>query len=70
MLKSMPEENIAPSPRMTTQSTSGSLAAARSARPISVTSSPFIALRFSGRLRTTWRTLPRSSICTIAISAA
>jgi hypothetical protein len=70
VLKSMPEENIGPAPRTTTQCTSGSLAAALSADPTSATNSPLNALRFSGRLRTTWRTLPRSSVSTIGISAA
>ena len=35
----MPEENIAPSPRSTTQCTDGSSAAARSASPVAITSS-------------------------------
>ena len=67
--KSMPEENIGPAPRTTTQSTSGSAAAARKAAPSAWTSSPFIALRFSGRSRTTWRTGPRSSVVTIDMAA-
>ena len=63
----MPEENIAPSPRSTTQCTDGSSAAARSASPVASTSSSLNALRFSGRLRTTWRTAPRSSVSTMAM---
>ena len=66
--KSIPEENIGPSPRITTQRTSGSLAAALSATPSAWTSSPFNALRFSGRSRTTWRTGPRSSVSTMGMS--
>ena len=60
----MPEENIGPSPRSTTQWTSRSAAAAWSTSRMPSTSSAFIALRFSGRLRTTWRTGPRSSVVT------
>ncbi len=60
--RSMPDENIAPSPRSTTQCTPGSSAAARSASPVASTSSSLNALRFSGRFRTTWRTAPRSSV--------
>ena len=62
--RSMPEENIGPAPRSTTQRTSGSSAAARSAAPTRRSSSWLKALRFSGRLRTTWRTAPRSSVST------
>ena len=56
--RSMPEENIGPAPRSTTQRTAGSSAAARSASPVASTSSPWNALRFSGRFRTTWRIGP------------
>ena len=47
--RSMPEENIGPAPRTTTQRTAVSSAAARSASPVASTSSPLNALRFSGR---------------------
>ena len=49
----MPEENIGPAPRTTTQRTEVSAAASRSASPVATTSSPLNALRFSGRFRTT-----------------
>jgi hypothetical protein len=55
---------MGPSPRITTQRTSVSLAAAFRATPSAWTSSPFIALRLSGRLSTTWRAAPRSSVMT------
>ena len=51
-LRSMPDENIAPSPRTTTTRTSSSAAAASTAAPSSAIVSPLSALRFSGRLRT------------------
>ena len=54
----MPEEKSGPAPRTTTTRTAGSSAAARSAAPVASTSSAWNALRFSGRLRTTWRTGP------------
>ena len=50
--RSMPEENIGPAPRSTTQRTELSAAASRSASPVASTSSPLNALRFSGRLST------------------
>src|SRR5215207_7861517 len=59
--RSMPEENMGPAPRTTTQRTPGSSAAARSAAPVARMSSSWNALRFSGRFSTTWRTGPRSS---------
>src|SRR4051812_17936929 len=67
---SIPAENTLPAPRRTTQRTAGSAAAARSAPPTARTSSPLSALRFSGRLRTTWRTAPRSSVTTRSGTAA
>ena len=63
--ESIPLENIVPAPRTTTQRTATSAAAARSASPSARMSSVFSALRFSGRLRTTWRTAPRSSCRTM-----
>ena len=54
----MPDENIGPAPRITTQRTDVSAAASRSASPVAMTSSPLNALRFSGRLRMTLRTAP------------
>ncbi len=69
-LKSMPEENIAPAPRITTTRTSGAFAASFSAAPIASTSSPCIALRFSGRFRIRWRTAPRSSVSTSGMGCA
>jgi hypothetical protein len=62
--RSMPEENIGPAPRSTTQWTAVSAAAARNASPVAMTSSPLNALRFSGRFRITCRTGPRSSVRT------
>jgi hypothetical protein len=62
--RSMPEENIGPAPRSSTQRTSGSAAAARSASPTASTSSSLNAFRFSGRLRTTCRTGPWFSLIT------
>ncbi len=56
--RSMPDENSGPAPRTTTTRTAGSSAAARSAVPVASTSSSWNALRFSGRLRTRWRTGP------------
>src|SRR4051794_41595294 len=61
---SIPEENIGPSPRTTTTCTDSSYAASRNASPSARTISPFIALRFSARVITTWRTGPRSSVAT------
>ena len=62
--RSMPEENIGPAPRITTQRTDVSAAASRSASPVATTRSPLKALRFSGRLRITLRTGPWSSVST------
>ena len=59
--RSIPEENMAPSPRTITTRTVSSSAAASMAGPSSRISSPFIALRLFGRLRTMWRTAPLSS---------
>ena len=62
--RSTPAEKTGPSPRSTTQCTEASSAAARSASASSSSSAWFIALRFSGRFSTTWRTAPRSSVVT------
>ena len=51
MPRSMPDENIGPAPRSTTQRTAGSSAAARSASPVASTSSPWNALRFVGAVQ-------------------
>ena len=67
-LRSIPDENIAPSPRRTSTRTSGSAAASSIAPPSSEISSPLSALRFSGRFRTRWRTAPRSSVWTSAMA--
>ena len=47
-----------------------SAAAARSASPTALTSSPLKALRFSGRLSTTWRTGPCVSVITRGIAGS
>src|SRR4051794_24622166 len=60
--RSIPDENIAPSPRTTTTRTLSSVAAASTAAPSARIRSPLSALRFSGRFSTRWRTAPRSSI--------
>ena len=62
--RSIPDENIAPSPRTTTTRTASSSAAVRIASPSSRTSSPLSALRFSGLASTMWRTAPWSSVST------
>src|SRR4051794_695711 len=67
--RSIPDENIGPLPRTTTTRTESSAAASSNARPVASISSPLKALRFSGRLRTTWRTAPRSSISTNPITS-
>ncbi len=59
--KSMPDENIGPAPRTTTHVTSRSAAASANASCSAAITSALRALRFSGRLMTTWRTGPRSS---------
>jgi hypothetical protein len=51
--RSMPEENVGPWPRSTTQRVWGSSAASRSGCPVASTRSASNALRFSGRLSTT-----------------
>jgi hypothetical protein len=66
--RSIPEENMGPSPRSTTHWTAGSSAATRRVCPTSRTSAPSNALRFSGRLRNRWRTVPRSSVRTRAMA--
>ena len=67
--RSTPAENTGPSPRSTTQCTASSAAASRSACASARSSSWFIALRFSGRFSTTWRTAPRSSVMTMLMVA-
>ena len=62
--RSIPDENIAPSPRTITTRTESSAAAASIAAPSSRIVSPFRAFRFSGRLITMWRTAARSSVIT------
>src|SRR3954452_13939772 len=66
---SMPDENIGPLPRTTTTRTESSAAASSNAWPAAWINSPLNALRFSGRLRTMWRTAPRSSISTNPITS-
>ena len=68
--RSTPAEKTGPEPRSTTQRTASSAAASASAAASSCRSCWLIALRFSGRLRTTWRTAPRSSVMTMLIAAA
>src|SRR5436305_3725943 len=65
----MPDENIGPLPRTTTTRTESSPAASSNALPTAWISSPFSALRFSGRFMTMWRTAPRSSISTNPITS-
>src|SRR5829696_107521 len=60
--RSIPDENIAPSPRTTRTLTESSSAASSIAAPSARISSPLSALRFSGRLSTRYLTAPRSSI--------
>src|SRR3954468_15789835 len=67
--RSMPDENIGPLPRTTTTRTESSAAASSNAWPAAWIESPLKALRFSGRLRTMWRTAPRSSISTNPITS-
>jgi hypothetical protein len=67
--RSTPAENTGPSPRSTTQCTELSSAAARSSLPSASSMTWFIALRFSGRFKTMWRTAPRSSVTTMLMAA-
>ena len=68
--RSIPEENIGPSPRSTTHVHVGVVGGRAQGGARGDTSSWLKALRFSARLRTRWRTAPRSSVSTRSVMLA